>query len=102
MYHIISIQELCGNFSMNFINKCQKKKLFFDKKGKLKNTSLINISSIDDKINDKLKDKYDLNEIENLINLLNQMLLYDPHKRIDIKTCLNHKWFDNIKKIKKE
>ena len=97
MYHIISIQELCGNFSRNFINSCEKKKMFFDNKGKLKNASLINNISITDKLNNKLKEKYDLNEIKTLVDLLNQMLLYDPNKRIDIKTCLNHKWFDSIK-----
>ena len=49
------------------------------------------------KLKKKLIRKPDMNdmEIEQLTDLMYKMFEYDPKKRISIKKCLAHQWFEN-------
>lgn len=92
IYHLYCIQQLCGKFSKKFLNKCEKKRQFFDKHGNIPNMKDINKCNFKDILT--LEHKIKKEEIHELVDLLEKMLIYDPKKRITINECLNHSYFN--------
>jgi len=88
VHHINCIQKLCGKVPKDFIKRCGRKDDFFDNKYNLKNINkpeLIDIRKI-------LVDEYDYKEeeINDLIDFLRKIFVYQPEKRINIDQCLKH------------
>jgi serine/threonine-protein kinase SRPK3 len=81
-YHLKLINELCGEFSKDFLKKTKNYKLYFDKNYKLKIDKDLEFKNI---IDDNLFDKVP----QEIIKLIKQMLIIDPTKRITISECIN-------------
>jgi len=79
MQHLYWIQQLCGKFSKSFLNKCDKRKMFFDKKNNLPKIAEIQPW----KLSQVLKENYNLEgpEIDKIIDLLDKMLIPEPKKK---------------------
>jgi serine/threonine-protein kinase SRPK3 len=93
-HHLEMMINLCGEFNSSVLKTTYGSK-FFNKKNKLDDmiySKDFNTSSLS-KIESKLKE-HDIVD-SNLSNLLNQMLVLDPNKRISIKNILNHSWLSN-------
>jgi serine/threonine-protein kinase SRPK3 len=86
MYHLKCINEICGDFSLEFLKKTEDYKKYFDSKGKIRMNQELNINTVE-----KLKEKFP----ENIIRLLKGMLEIDPNKRLKSNECI-----DLINKIK--
>ena len=81
-YHLKLINELCGNFSKDFLKKTSKFKIFFDNNYKIKFDKDLNFKNkIDIKLQNKVPDI--------IIKLIKDMLIIDPKKRITINECIN-------------
>lgn len=81
-YHLKLINELCGEFPKEFLKKTSQYKKYFDGNCKLKFNKNLSYSNI---IDVKLKNKAP----QYLIDLIKQMLIIDPAKRINIIECYN-------------
>ena len=81
-YHLKLINELSGDFPINFLKTTKNYKLFFDKDNQIKFDKNLNFKN-------KLNDLYNYNIPTNMIDLIKGMLIIDPKKRLSIKECLN-------------
>ena len=91
--HIEMMINLCGEFSSDFLNKTKNKKKYFNNKNKLENIIYDKNNKNKDPI-DILRNKLNDHDINDniLCDLLIQMLILDPNKRISINNILAHKW----------
>ena len=86
-YHLCLINDICGDFSPNFLKKTKYYNNFFDSKYKIKDRDIknnklkINIDTLDD-YNKKI-----------ILNILTQMLEIDPIKRINILSLSKQPFF---------
>ncbi len=81
-YHLKLINELCGDFSKDFLKKTKNYKIYFDSECKLKlNKDLNYKNKIDIKLQGKVPDI--------IIKLIKDMLIINPNKRITISECIN-------------
>ena len=89
-FHLLRINEICGNFPLNFIKKTKYWKDFFNKNGEL-------LMCEPNKINMKelLKKHNVFDCLDEIIELLEGMLQINPKKRFTVDDCLNHKFLSN-------
>ena len=90
-HHLEMMINFCGEFNSSVV-KTKHGSKFFNKKNKLPDmvyTKDFNSPTIS-KIENKLKE-HDINDPK-LFDLLNQMFILDPSKRIKIKDILSHMW----------
>jgi serine/threonine protein kinase len=89
-YHLKLINELCGEFSKDFLKKTKEYKKYFDKNYKLKlNKDLKFKNMIEAKLYNKVPN--------NMIEFIKKMLIIDPLKRSTIEEC--YKFINNENKI---
>jgi serine/threonine-protein kinase SRPK3 len=82
-YHLKLINELCGEFSKDFLKKTSNFKIYFDNNYKIKFDKDLNFKNkIDIKLQGKVPDT--------IIKLIKDMLIIDPKKRITISECINY------------
>lgn len=81
-YHLKLINELCGEFSKDFLKKTKNYKTYFDSNYKLKFTKDLEFKN---KIDKKLEGKVP----SLIIKMIKDMLIIDPNKRITISECIN-------------
>lgn len=87
-YHLCLINETCGNFTNNFLEKTKFYKDFFDSES--------NIINHINKLNEKL-DKFD----PECSKLLKDMLVIDPNKRITIQELKTTNYFNQPEPLNK-
>ncbi len=81
-YHLKLINELCGEFSKDFLKKTKNYKIYFDSNYKLKFTKDLEFKNKFDKsLQGKVPDL--------IIKMIKDMLIIDPNKRITISECIN-------------
>ena len=88
--HLSMMINLGKKFTSDYLSKTKRKKLYFNKNGRLHDHAHNRVNSSIEDIKTKLNNKkiYD----DNLIDLLQQMLTLDPNIRICITSVLKHKW----------
>jgi len=94
-HHIYDIQMLLGKLPPTFINKCERKNMFFKKNGLMKGIYKLKYKSLKKKIlsiENIAKD-----DIHDILDLMYMVFLYDPKKRPTAKKCLKHRCFRNFK-----
>jgi len=75
--HLEMMINYCGNFNENFLNSCNNKKYYFDKKMRLINRNNYNKSNIISYLNEHLN----INNKEKWIEILNKMIRLNPRER---------------------
>jgi serine/threonine-protein kinase SRPK3 len=90
-YHLYQINKLCGKYSKKFLKSTQFWKKYFTKKGQLKNVR--ESDSFEFSNWNELLNEYDI-EDEDLVDLLENIFIISPNKRISAKKILEHKWLN--------
>jgi serine/threonine protein kinase len=85
MHHLKLINELCGNYSHDFLKKTIKYKNYFDTYDKLKCTKELGIKNI---VETELKRVVPSNYYDKIKNTLFKLLTIDPSKRLNINECV--------------
>ena len=98
--HIYEIQKKLGKLPDRFIEKSQKRKLFFKNNGLIKGRNSFEFKPLYDLLVNKLNDRKDINneDLDNIIDFLYYVLRYNPKKRPTPNQCLKHKLFDDFQK----
>lgn len=85
MYHLKLINELCNNFSEEFLRKTKKYKNYFDSYGKLKCNKDLGFKT---KVESELRRVVPENHYDNIVAILLGLLTIDPKKRVSINECV--------------
>lgn len=88
--HIHDMRSLLGKIPDNLINQSEKKKVFIKKNGLTKGKTDINFTPLSKRLQNKLPEE----EFPIILDLLYNMLSYDPKKRYTAKQCLAHPYFN--------
>jgi serine/threonine-protein kinase SRPK3 len=113
-YHIYDMQTKLGLIPEELLKNSNKRSLFFRNNGLIKGRDNICYNPLSTLFIDKLKDRLgefkvnnilqenqedgDEGELDTVIDLMLQTLDYHPTKRLTVKQCLKHKWFDEYRK----
>jgi serine/threonine-protein kinase SRPK3 len=91
--HVHKMVSILGKIPDHLLQKSEKRDTFFREDGLLKNINKIEFTPLHQLVRDKMI-QYSQNDINNTIDLLHQLLNYDPFKRLNPNECLNHVWFE--------
>ena len=94
-HHIHDIICLLGKIPDNILNSSQRKHEFFTNNGLLKGIYSFEYKPLHKLLMEQLSTKNDFNQEQLFltIDIMYQMLNYDPFKRPNAKDILKHKWF---------
>lgn len=84
-YHLKEIENICGNFPIEFIKSTKDYKKFFTSNGKLKCELILSNNKLEKLKKNLTEDQYII-----IHNILIKMLEIDPNKRITISELLNY------------
>ena len=96
-HHIYDIYSLFGEIPNNIINECTRKAIFFKKNGQLKGFSEIKYIPFKTYLMKKLKNTYDVTDIDQLMNFLENTFVYNHNARFSVSDCLKHPLFDDVR-----
>jgi serine/threonine-protein kinase SRPK3 len=88
-YHIYDIQMKLGLIEKDIWDKCKTRDIYLREDGGIRGINNIKPDFLWVKIYDKLKDEYNADEIENIMNLLMYCLEVDHNKRKTSKQLIN-------------
>ncbi|XP_075258236.1 dual specificity protein kinase CLK2-like [Convolutriloba macropyga] len=100
--HLAMMKYILGDFPEDMIKRTKKRKYF--RRGDLDwdydedSTSNCRIKSMCRPLRDCMIRKTDQDHI-NLFELVERLLNYDPEKRVSMRRCLKHTFFDSIREI---
>lgn len=94
-FHIYEMNSVLGKIPDYLINKSLKKTDFYKKNGLLKGVQFITYKPLHKTITSQLETRKDMNttNISLTIDLIYNLLSYDPETRLSAKLALNHEWF---------
>lgn len=85
--YLHEMYRILGKMPRDMALDCEYSKDYFDNKGRIINFKNVDYTSLEDILCDiEIEDK------EGFIDLLKNMLQYDPKKRFTCNDCLNHRW----------